>query len=161
MTGLIFGFGALTTLFGSLHFLLGSAWREIAPSGVESWYGTSTLTTSLAVFFVSAYLFVDARRVSSFLFSSAEDLDFSSSTRGLQAVAISVLGGYFVADALPHLGTNLAMWLWVSRADGALEREGFYVSDTAFDVTFSALQLAVGLALFFRSRWLAGLWGRS
>ncbi len=149
-----YGLAGLVGIPSSLTFLTWGA----GAAGENRWIGIALALANLVVVALAAYVFVNAWKVSRFLFGSAGDLELTSPAGSVQAVAFSLLGAVFVLGAIPELATKLAQLLWVLRAGAHAEREAFLASPTFFEALYSALSLGLGAFVFVRSRWLVERW---
>ncbi|MFQ5524908.1 MAG: hypothetical protein ACE5GX_01475 [Thermoanaerobaculia bacterium] len=147
-------------LTGLLGFLTSLSWLGYtnATNPESRFVGISQVLGQLAIMAVAGLVFINTRKVSRVLFSSADDLEVSSSARSIQVVAISVIGIVLIAGSLPGLAIHLVKLFWVLRAGAMAEREAFFSSETFFSVLYESVSLAIGAFLFFRSTWLANRW---
>lgn len=121
------------------------------------WLPRTLLLAFLAQGLLGLWFVVKARRISEFLFSSADGRMDQVGSRGFQAVAFSVLGASLAAWALPGLARAAVQMFWLSRADARMERAEWLASES-FHLLEVALQVGVGVGLFLGARALAGLW---
>lgn len=111
------------------------------------------------LFVLGIALFVLARPLARWLAPPEDGTAAEGPGEDLMAPALAVVGVFVLADAIPRLAgfaTNLAVLLG-ARAEWYEPRLGRSTWVLGIQL---ALQLAVGLGLFFRARGLAAIWRR-
>lgn len=122
--------------------------------------GGAQLLFSLVTMVVGGYVFINTRKVSRVFFSSVDDSEVSPSGTTFQVAALSVLGAYLAAVAVPGLLTNLVELVWVLRDGAATEREAFFGGETLGEVAYDTSMFVIGAFLFVKATWVSERWTR-
>ncbi|MDH3227660.1 MAG: hypothetical protein OEM67_11315 [Thermoleophilia bacterium] len=153
--GLLLTLYALTTLgFAVSQMYLG------APAGLEGdfgWMLKVNLVSWLVLLGVGVQLFVSARRIAAYLFSSAEGGVEAIEGGDFQSIAFSVLGLWLVVFSLPSFVQLTIQLFWSLRAGADLEREAFF-AENGFYFLRVCLECAVGGWLFLRAKQVSRYW---
>jgi hypothetical protein len=138
--------------------------RKFAADAAQFPGGETVLTMAVAgalfTFLIGFGLIPSSRPLASALVTGATEVEGPPLTHfSIHALGFSLLGAWLTALALPNLAANAVLLVTLSRAGQRLQRQEYLASQWP-ELLQTALQVALGVALFFGARELAALWNR-